>query len=340
MPHRFLVKDIAYQAGLSTATVDRALHARNGVRSQTRARVEAAIRELERQEENLVRGGRTFMIDVVMETPDRFADEVRTAFEQEAGVLHPNLFRTRFHGTELIDEDKFIGILDRIRMRGTDGLVLKARDTAAVNEAARKMMNAGIPVVTLVTDLADSGRIAYAGMDNRAAGETAAYLIARTLGSEGGKVLATLSSTRFRGEEERLDGFCSALSGRHDKITVVEMSEGFGLAKTTGGQAQQILTDHPDICAVYSAGGGNAAIIEAFDRSVRNCRVFVAHDLDAENRGLLTGGRIHYVLHHDLRQDVRAVYRHVAGHHLPARAARAALSEIAVITPFNLPAQT
>ena len=50
MPHRYLVKDIAFQAGLSTATVDRVLNRRSGVRGQTAARVEAAIRELERQE--------------------------------------------------------------------------------------------------------------------------------------------------------------------------------------------------------------------------------------------------------------------------------------------------
>ena len=38
MAHLFLVKDIAFQAGLSTATVDRVLNGRPGVRQQTEMR--------------------------------------------------------------------------------------------------------------------------------------------------------------------------------------------------------------------------------------------------------------------------------------------------------------
>ena len=36
--------------------------------------------------------------------------------------------------------------------------------------------------MTLVTDIRDSGRIAYVGLDNRSAGATAAYLAAGWLG--------------------------------------------------------------------------------------------------------------------------------------------------------------
>ncbi|MGB8818806.1 MAG: LacI family DNA-binding transcriptional regulator, partial [Rhizobiaceae bacterium] len=100
MPHRYLVKDIAFQAGLSTATVDRVLNGRSGVRGQTASRVEAAIRELQRQEGTLARAGKTFVIDVVMEAPERFTSEVRAAFESEAGVFYPSMFRQRFQFAE------------------------------------------------------------------------------------------------------------------------------------------------------------------------------------------------------------------------------------------------
>jgi LacI family transcriptional regulator len=44
--HPFLIKEIALQAGLSEATVDRVLNRRGGVRRHTGERVRQAIREL------------------------------------------------------------------------------------------------------------------------------------------------------------------------------------------------------------------------------------------------------------------------------------------------------
>ena len=62
-------------------------------------------------------------------------------------------------------------------------------------------------MVTFVTDVPFSRRLAYVGVDNRAAGATAAYLITRWEPGQAGGVLVTLSSSSFRGEEEREIGF-------------------------------------------------------------------------------------------------------------------------------------
>ena len=59
MAHEFLIKDIAFQAGLSPATVDRVINDRGGVRRRTRARVEAAITELRQQESTAALTGLT-----------------------------------------------------------------------------------------------------------------------------------------------------------------------------------------------------------------------------------------------------------------------------------------
>ena len=49
MSHPFRVREIALQAGLSEATVDRVLNSRNGVRASTAAQVHRAVAELERR---------------------------------------------------------------------------------------------------------------------------------------------------------------------------------------------------------------------------------------------------------------------------------------------------
>lgn len=338
MTHRYLVKDIAFQAGLSTATVDRVLNRRSGVRGQTAARVEAAISELQRQEGTLARAGKTLLIDVVMEAPERFTSEVRAAFESQAGVFYPSIFRQRFQFAERIDHNALAAHLDRIRLRGSDGVVIKAPDVREIRAAVERLSTAGIPAFTLVTDLPGSSRLAYAGMDNCAAGRTAAFLVHLALGKEGGRVLVTLSSTQFRGEEERVAGFRDALKQEYPRLTMVEISEGFGRDEQTGELASTALARFPDICAVYSVGGGNRSLLDAFHGANRICRAFVAHDLDADNRALLAARRISFVLNHDLKSDIRNVYQLLLEHHrLLPPSKSPPLSEIGVFTPFNIP---
>ena len=74
MAHPFLIKEIALQAGLSEATVDRVLNRRGGVRRHTAQRVKQAIRELNGQIEQAGLTRAQIPIDVVMHAPDRFPE--------------------------------------------------------------------------------------------------------------------------------------------------------------------------------------------------------------------------------------------------------------------------
>ena len=109
-------------------------------------------------------------------------------------------------------------VLDTIARRGSRGVILKAPEAPEVNAAVLRLSEAGIPVVTLVSDLPFSKRVAYVGMDNRSAGATAAYLINQWLGDvlwgQDGRILVALSRSVFRGEEEREIGFRSAIRER------------------------------------------------------------------------------------------------------------------------------
>lgn len=229
-----------------------------------------------------------------------------------------------------------LATLDKIARQGSHGVLLKAPDVPEVVQAVARLQSQDIPVLTLVTDLPTSARRAYVGMDNRAAGHTAAYLVAQWLGAAPSGVLISTSSNRFRGEEEREIGFRQAIRDRYPHLTVHEVSEGLGLHDATVALVRERLRQCPDIEAVYSIGGANAAILEAFDQVRRPCRVFIAHDLDADNLPLLRAGRLHAVLHHDVQLDMRQACMQVTAAHgaaaLPLRP-----SSVQVVTPCNLP---
>jgi LacI family transcriptional regulator len=89
---------------------------------------------------------------------------------------------------------------------------------------------------------------------------------------------------------------------------------------------------------MYAGAGGNTAVLDAFAVQQRPCTAFVAHDLDEENAPLLRERRLSVVLHHDLRQDLRAACQAVltAQRELPGPI-RSRLSSIQVLTPYNTP---
>jgi len=327
--HPYPLREIARQAGLSEATVDRVLNGRGGVRASTAQTVHQAIDELDRQRTQVRLTGRTFLVDVVMQAPARFTAAVRTALEGELPTLRPAVFRARFHLRETAPVAEIVALLDGVRRRGSHGVLLKGPDVPEVAEAGQRLVTAGIPVVTLVTDVPASGRLAYVGIDNRAAGATAAYLIGQWLGDAPGDVLVTLSRSVFRGEEEREMGFRATLRDR--ALVVVPDTDGLDASPVSAA-----LDAHPGIRAVYSAGGGNAAILDAFGE--RECRVFVAHDLDVDNVALLRAGRISAVLHHDLGQDMRrACHVIMQAHRALPGGILSWPSSIQVVTPFNAP---
>lgn len=333
MAHRYKVREIAQQSGLSEATVDRVLNRRPGVRENTRAEVMQAIADLDKQRAQLRLNGRRYLIDVVMQTPQRFSDAFRAAVEAELPAFAPAMLRARFHLWEAGSTAQMVDALSRIR--GSHGVVLKAQDEPEVAEAIDRLVESGVPVVTYTTDVPASSRCAYVGIDNHGAGVTAAYLMDQWLDRSSAGVLITLSRTVFRGEGEREVGFRSALRGSGRPI--VEVSDSDGIDATNERLVLEALERHPDIEAVYSVGGGNTATVSAFEKLGRTCRVFVAHDLDADNRRLLREGKISVVLHNDLRADARLALRLILQERgaLPVEPARPV--PIQIITPYNVP---
>ncbi|RRW40396.1 LacI family DNA-binding transcriptional regulator [Pseudomonas luteola] len=333
---KFSIKQIAAQAGVSKATVDRVLHNRGSVHYQMQRRIEHALQELEDQEKNGLVIGRTFHIDVIMHTPKRFSDAVSEAINAQLASMAPFRICPRFHLFETTDTQYLHKLILRCAEKGSHGFILKAADEPLINQAINQVTQMGIPVVTLVTDLPQSHRVGYVGMDNHTAGRTAAYLLSRWLDLYPQNVAVVISSNRFRGEEEREMGFRLWLRERAPHLSSIDISGGYGVYEPTFQRICTMLEQYPSLQAVYSVGGGNCAIVDAFTAMGRTLKVFIGHDLDVENRQLLAEEKIDAIIDHNLQIDARHAFIHILQFYKLWQTGPMPFSHIQVVTPFNL----
>ncbi|TIW46254.1 MAG: LacI family transcriptional regulator, partial [Mesorhizobium sp.] len=179
--------EIARRAGVGTATVERVLNGRGGVRPETVEKVVAAARLLDypRRLPEAHRG--VIRIEVILVRPDAtFFARLSRAFERIAATLDRSIAVHRTFLDEANPAEIAARILDPEMRRA--GLILAVPDHPLVSAALRKLEADNIPTVQIVTQISGT-RSTYVGIDNYAAGRTVGLLMAR-MQRRPGKVVA------------------------------------------------------------------------------------------------------------------------------------------------------
>lgn len=308
------VHDIAAVAGVSLATVDRVLNQRPGVRLVTREKVEAAIREIgyirDVAAANLAKG-RVYPLVFIVPTGDNsFMHGLR--FEVHQATLRASIERTDIRIVEVpaFDVPALVAALDALQGQDIAGVALVATDAPEVRAAVDRLVSERIPVVTLVSDLSDSNRHHYAGIDNIAAGRTAARLLGRFLGGREGEITVLAGSMLVRDHRERLQGFSAVMAAEFPKLRLLPVLEGRDASERTRSLVSKALSENAEIIGIYNLGAGNRGLIAAL-KAVRPERglTVVVHELTQHTRAALIDGTIDAVLNQDAGHEVRSAIR-------------------------------
>ncbi len=312
---RVTVHDVAEQAGVSLATVDRVLNGRPGVSSGMADRVRATIERLGFQRDHYAASLATsrrhrFAFVLPKLDANSFICALRDEVVARTALLTPRRIQISLIEYKAFDQRALSDILHAIAGHGLsgqaiDGVAVVAIDAPAVRVAIEGLHDRGIAVITLISDVTPSRRLHCIGIDNVSAGRLAASLLGRFNARRRGRVAMIAGKLVLRDHSERRLGFTQVMQQDYPQLELLAAAEGLDEGGVTAELTHALLARHDDLVGIYSIGAGNRGIIEALEQSGRQHDVvLIGHELTAHSRRALLSGTFDAVLHQQVSDEI------------------------------------
>lgn len=312
-PARLTLIDVARDAGVSLATVDRVINRRPGVSRRAVEKVEQSLAKLHYRPDPLAaRLARRSTFRFCFVLPSGSNSFMRLLSEQIA-VTGQWLQEQRAY-VDVIEVDIFDPLALARELDGLgdayQGVALVALDHPAVREAIDALVERGIEVVTLVSDVPTSRRARFVGIDNPSAGRTAATLMGRFAGARKGPVALIAGSLALRDHAERQFGFQQVMGADYPGLVVLPAVEGRDDSAICRDATARLLVQYPDLVGIYNIGAGTRGVAEALEASGRAGDViFIGHELTPHSRRFLLKGVMDVVINQDAGHEARSAGR-------------------------------
>ncbi len=174
-----------------------------------------------------------------------------------------------YTGPERTEIAPQIQVLEGLVSRKVDGMSISPVDAKSVVPVIQKAMGSGIPVITFDSDAApESGRLAFVGTDNEAAGRELGRLFLRFApqGAVYGIITGGLGAQNLNA---RIKGFKSVVRGsnyREVRGSPFPSNDDINRAVQL---VEQMITANPDLTAIVMVGGWPLFAPEAYKNAVK-----------------------------------------------------------------------
>lgn len=302
------IPDLAKAAGVSVATVNRVLAGAEKVRMPTRILVQDAAERIG------FYGLGTIQAKVASSRPKcRFGflllQPHRPFYQNCAAAIREAASDFAETG---VDVDVRIEFLNDLSPQNTaaralamgaecDSICITSAVHPVVIDAVETLQRQGLPVFAFISQLSAAGLVHYVGLDNWKVGRTSAWAIAN-LCKQPGKIGILMGNPRYRNQEMNESGFRSYFREHAPEFTLLEPLSTFESSAVAQEMTEKLLSEHPDMMALFVSGGGISGALTALRASGRAGKiVVVGYDLMDTTRAGLLDGSLSVVISHPLR---------------------------------------
>ena len=256
---RVTLKQIAEKAGVHISTVDKVLHDRPGVSDAVRANVQQIIDELgyrpSRAGRTLQRMGKEYHIAVLLLNVDAkpyIMEGIRKVAEESVFDIRIDAYSSDFQDAE--------GQTALIRQaaESSDGVILFPNYDRTVLRAIDQIVETGIPVITVNSDIQESRRMCYVGQDGVRGACIAGRMMGLLTGGSGNVAVITsaISSENCNYHvDTRKREFAAFMQKHYPEIRIVRDVESFEKRQYTYDQTRKLLEEIPDLNGIYITCG-------------------------------------------------------------------------------------
>lgn len=304
---RATIRDVAAQANMSISTVNRAIHEPNKVREETLKIVLNAA-------ETVGFYGITLLKDSLKSSRPKV--RIGILLLQRNRVLYKNLALALTNAAQLIRDHEVviqIDYLDELTPQNVSSGMLRlaeisdvigvvAPEHPIVAETIEQLATRGIKTFALISQLTARCDVGFVGLDFWKVGRTAGWAI-NNLCAGPGKIALLVGNHRYRCQETNESGFRSYFREHASEFQVLEAASTFETASIAQEVTEQLLERHPDLTALYVAGGGVSGAIAALRSSGRAGRVVaVGLDFTEFTRTALLDGTLNFLISHPMQR--------------------------------------
>ncbi|MDD3840776.1 MAG: substrate-binding domain-containing protein [Clostridia bacterium] len=287
MGKKLTLQDIADKAGVSKATVYRAINNKGDINQETKQTIMDIVKKLDYRPNKVARSlalKNSKKIGVVLRgIPSFYWGEVEKGIKKAEEELNDFGIQVIIHKMdELRSPEQMIILIDKLVEQKVDAIVMVPLNSSKLKEKIIDLDSKGITVVTINDDIDVDARKFYVGPHIFQSGKVAGELMGKFLRGKGNVVVinGVLESLTY---EERSKGFAKVINDEYPDIDIVA-NYNYDFIKSQSHNIKiikNILESIPDLSGIYDVDGASLYQIGNIVKSSSKLKdvVLIGHEI-------------------------------------------------------------